>query len=192
VDLDKQIIILEDEIRAVVSFGNDFEIISLTKKQTLFLKNLLDTGSVKVAAQMAGISQETAHRYFKDPRFVAFVDERVKNEAKLKGYNLARWASRLVDCFEGKIKLDKNALRAGEILGKALGYLVDKKIYDLGDNVEVLFQYQKNSANNTNNASREPRDSGEPSEPLHNLNGGAPFWKNEASPVEADPSVSQA
>ena len=178
-DLGKSVLNIQKEIKAVVSFGDKKEIITLNKRQFGFLKFFLSTGDFSTACQKAGIQESTASNWFRDSRFKAFVKERIEQAAAANGYNFNRWVDNLIEISEGRKRANAAQIEATKVLGKAFKYLKDDEKtgkFNIGDNAKLVIQF--NNPKDTTPTAFSPEESGGHELQGPNSDGGAQVGKD--------------
>ena len=125
--IDSAIVKIGTEIRAVVGFGNGKQTIQINSHQKVFIREFLATGNYKHAVESSGVSSNTVRMWLRNKKFNQFIRERWEHIAKVRGFDLVVWRNRFIDIFLGKKsgKGDRNAIEAGKVLGRELGYLRD-------------------------------------------------------------------
>lgn len=144
------------DFRAVVSVGNGpgKEFVKITKKQFIFLRVFVQNGDLIKACATADITEDEGKRYFRNKNFAKFIREHLEYAANANGMTFFKWMSKLTDIFDGKnnsLPADaggvevKDVLRAGELIGKSLGFIRDTRTikHERNANGPIEFIQQK-------------------------------------------------
>ena len=129
--IESGLIQMGNDIRAVIAYNGQPQIISLNKNQMIFLRSFFQTGSFKLAIEMAGVEKSTVRGWLKQKKFMEFLRERYEFAAKIKGFDIVVWKSHLIDIFLGRAEEKagkaslKTQLEAAKILGKHFSWLDD-------------------------------------------------------------------
>lgn len=127
--IESGLIQMGNDIKAVVAFNGQPQIISLNKSQMIFLRTFFQTGNFNLSVQSAGVEKSTVRNWMKQKKFREFLRERWEFAAKIRGFDLAVWKSHFIDIFLGRAEEEpgkaslKTQIEAGKILGKHFNWL---------------------------------------------------------------------
>lgn len=148
-NIDNALAKIGTDYRMLISYGShgkDRDIISITKRQYIFLRTFLNSGNFEIACQVAEVEQKRASGWFKNPKFICFLKERIQEKANANGVTYEWWISRMKDIFEGKVEARQYQLEAGRIIGNACEFTKENRTYVREfNNTELVFITQKSN-----------------------------------------------
>lgn len=178
------------DIKAIVSFGSGHQVISLSKKQYGFVSHFMRTGDMEGACAVAGVERSRAVGWFRQARFRQFLKDRIEAAAKINGFDLYRWQSRMIDIFEGRDKdVTPAMLKAGELLGRYHKWIQPENAgpTNIKDSkVQIIYDFGTNTIQGPDQPPLLPTEGSEPGIRRNDANGGPTLGQDGIRGVETD------
>ena len=178
------------EIKAIVSFGSGHQVISLSKAQYGFISYFMRTGDMEDACQVAGVERARAVGWFRQERFRRFLKDRIEAAAKINGFDLYRWQSRMIDIFEGRDPdVTPAMLKAGELLGRYHKWIQPENAgaTNIKDSkVQIIYEFGTDQVQGPHQSPLFPTEGSEPGIRRNDANGGQALGQDGIRGLETD------
>lgn len=131
---------------AYAYYASGTEVFPMTRKQKSFYDWCIVLRDVSAAMDEVQVSGDEAQGWLSDPRATKYMLDHAREEASASRLTKTALDSILADGIFGGEKMDKNKVKLIELGLKRHGMLLEKKVLDFEDGVEIAFAVRKKDA----------------------------------------------